>query len=173
MNDQNKTASDMAILNTMRPDWKERFVDFNGIVPESEPVFIIRAQDQFASDIMELYLQKAESAGCTPPMIKSLRNLKSAIDHWPTKKIADGDFHIDAVSGDLKNGPAPGPPKEEESGFKVNYFRIVGVEHKTDQVEPAATDPATRPVSDIPPSQGQRPEVQPESPGPGDMGKPE
>ena len=58
MNDQNKTASDMAILNTMRPDWKERFVDFNGIVPESEPVFIIRAQDQFASDIMELYLHE-------------------------------------------------------------------------------------------------------------------
>ena len=39
-----------------RPDYQKRIVDLEHLIPEDEPVLLIRGQDEFASEMNEHYL---------------------------------------------------------------------------------------------------------------------
>lgn len=66
--------------------------DPRGLIPEDEPVFLIRGQDQFAAATLEFYAQQVELAGGEAPLVREqIARMKS----WPVKQFPTGpDQHL-------------------------------------------------------------------------------
>jgi hypothetical protein len=68
-----------------RPDY-DRIQDPANLIPEDEPVFLLRAQDHVAAEAVRFWasLQPGGSE-----LAKLARRHAEAMDAWPKKKIAD------------------------------------------------------------------------------------
>jgi hypothetical protein len=71
-----------------RPDY-ERFQDPAGLIPENEPVFIIRAKDRVSGDAVRAWANLAEADGAAENIVEAARNHARAMDAWPVKQIPD------------------------------------------------------------------------------------
>jgi len=65
-----------------RQDYNERVQDSAGIIPEAEPVFLLRAQDVTAPEVVEYWAYKAKHAGASLEVVKSAREQAEAMRRW-------------------------------------------------------------------------------------------
>lgn len=56
---------------------------------DPEPVFILRAQDIFATILVERWANMAEDAGCPASKVLAARTIARAMFEWRTKKLPD------------------------------------------------------------------------------------
>lgn len=64
--------------------------DPKGIIPEDEPVLLLRGQDVFAAPTARYWAEEAElSQKVDPKMIALVRDLADKMDNWPKKKVPD------------------------------------------------------------------------------------
>lgn len=54
-----------------------------------EPSFTLRGQDQFSSQLVDLWATFAETAGCPPEKIVSAKSTAEAMRQWPEKHLPD------------------------------------------------------------------------------------
>jgi hypothetical protein len=66
-----------------------RFQDPAGLIPEDEPVFLLRAQDANAAVIVRLYAQRAQLYGAAPEFVRRCLNWADVMEAWPNKKTPD------------------------------------------------------------------------------------
>ncbi len=59
-----------------------RIQDPDGLIPQSEPVFLLRGQDVFAPDSVRLWADQAETAGASPEIVASARAQADRMDRW-------------------------------------------------------------------------------------------
>jgi hypothetical protein len=64
-----------------RPDY-ERFQDPAGLIPQDEPVFLIRAQDITAAPTVRFWASQAEARGADPRMVKRVRAWADEIERY-------------------------------------------------------------------------------------------
>ncbi len=69
----------------------ERFQDPENKIPKNEPVFILRGQDMFASDLLRVYALMLEESeqGYTKEEINLIKDWAKEMDSWKTKKYPD------------------------------------------------------------------------------------
>ncbi len=58
-------------------------------IPKDEPVFLLRAQDELAADVVRFWCRRAYETGVDEKMIELAENHADLMDQWPTKKGAD------------------------------------------------------------------------------------
>jgi len=58
-------------------------------IPDDEPIFILRAQDELACEVVKFWIEKAEEAGVRSSKIAQARDLLEGMQRWPTKKLPD------------------------------------------------------------------------------------
>ncbi len=71
-----------------RPDYA-RIQDPAGLIPEDEPVFLLRGQDKFAANALRAYALIAETGGASKDIWESVREQAELMDAWPVKKMPD------------------------------------------------------------------------------------
>lgn len=71
-----------------RPDY-DRIQDPAGLIPEDEPVFLIRAQDENSAQTVRWYARRAESRGASPELIRMAREHADRMAAWPKHKVPD------------------------------------------------------------------------------------
>lgn len=71
-----------------RKDYDERIQDAAEIIPEDEPVVLLRAQDKLAIPALEYYAQLCEEHQ-SPEVAKRIRTHIEEMQLWPVKKIPD------------------------------------------------------------------------------------
>ena len=64
-----------------RTDYAE-IQDPSGLIPEEEPVFLLRAQDCVAPWVVRDWADLAEKAGASPDIVSAARGQASAMEHW-------------------------------------------------------------------------------------------
>jgi len=74
-------------LKHAREDYK-RIQDPSGLIPEDEPVFLLRGQDVLASDTIYFWADAAEKAGVDSKMVEAARNHAVAMDIWQAKHFS-------------------------------------------------------------------------------------
>ena len=69
-----------------------RIQDPAGLIPEDEPVFLIRGQDAVAPEAVEAWANLAETAGADQNIVEAARAQAKEMQHWGYKhgdKIPD------------------------------------------------------------------------------------
>lgn len=59
------------------------------LIPDDEPVFLLRAQDATAADTVRYWANQAEAAGAAPAILQAARSHADLMDAWPKKKVPD------------------------------------------------------------------------------------
>ena len=54
-----------------------------------EPVFLLRAQDELAGDVVRIWALRAEDIGVSRCKVNCARDRSTEMDDWPTKKLPD------------------------------------------------------------------------------------
>ena len=60
-----------------------------GKAADDEPVFILRAQDALAADIVDRWAEWALAVGCPLAKVQEARSLAQAMREWPVHKNPD------------------------------------------------------------------------------------
>ena len=60
-----------------------------GKAHEHEPVFVLRAQDALAADLVELWAIRARAASCPNDKVQEAMNLSEEMRRWPIRKNPD------------------------------------------------------------------------------------
>lgn len=60
-----------------------------GSAHDNEPVFVLRAQDSFAADLVERWANLAEASRCPVGKVLAARAVARAMFEWRTKKLPD------------------------------------------------------------------------------------
>ena len=65
-----------------RKDYQERIQDSTHIIPDDEPVFLIRAQDMLGPDIVDQWAEWAEEEGAKENIVKHAKEHAQAMRKW-------------------------------------------------------------------------------------------
>ena len=65
-----------------RKDYQERIQDSAHIIPEDEPVFLLRAQDKNAPDMVDLWADWAAEDNAEENIVKAARSHAEAMRKW-------------------------------------------------------------------------------------------
>lgn len=76
----------------------DRFQDPDKLIPEDEPVFLLRAQDKCAVEAVYHWANEAEQAGASDSIVLAARTHASAMKAWTKKKVPDMPSTIDVTS---------------------------------------------------------------------------
>lgn len=68
----------------------DRFQDPAGLIPENEPVFLIRGQDKVGADAVRGWARLNAIVGGDPELTEAAREHADRMEEWPKKKLADG-----------------------------------------------------------------------------------
>lgn len=60
-----------------------------GKADDDEPIFILRAQDALAADLVELWAIRAQAADCTHDKVLEAHRLADDMRRWPKRKNPD------------------------------------------------------------------------------------
>jgi len=71
-----------------RPDY-QRIQDPSGLIPQDEPVFLIRGQDKYAAMAVRHYARLVAAAGAPLNLVEACFAQADAMDAWPIKKTPD------------------------------------------------------------------------------------
>lgn len=66
-----------------------RIQDPAGLIPDDEPVFLLRGQDALAAKHVRDWAEHAELRGASPEIVKAARDQADRMDAWPKKKLPD------------------------------------------------------------------------------------
>jgi hypothetical protein len=55
----------------------------------TEPIFVLRAQDQTAPDLVREWARRAEALGTPAAKVTEARELAVRMERWPTRKVPD------------------------------------------------------------------------------------
>jgi hypothetical protein len=66
-----------------------RIQDPAGLIPEAEPVFLLRGQDRNAAAAVRVWAKLVEDDGGDPAIVAAARDHADAMDAWPKKKQPD------------------------------------------------------------------------------------
>lgn len=69
--------------------YNERIQDSKGIIPADEPVFLLRAQDKIAAQVVRYWAYLHEKNGGDSAHVAAVKEHAAKMDAWPIKKIAD------------------------------------------------------------------------------------
>jgi len=72
-----------------RADYNGRIEDNARLIPDDEPVFLLRGQDQFAAAAVLNYADLVERAGGDPNIVALSRQHAADMLAWPKKKLPD------------------------------------------------------------------------------------
>jgi hypothetical protein len=78
--DDHGSAPDVSVITT------------NGtvrVIPNDEPIFLIRGQDVAGGDAVRAWADLAEARGASPEIVQIAREHATKIDAWATKKVPD------------------------------------------------------------------------------------
>ncbi|HXK19943.1 MAG TPA: hypothetical protein VNG33_19165 [Polyangiaceae bacterium] len=67
----------------------DRIQDPAALIPDDEPVFLLRGQDKLAADVVLVYAAAAEAAGASPELVRLCREHAEKMKAWPKKKVPD------------------------------------------------------------------------------------
>jgi hypothetical protein len=67
----------------------QRIQDPAGLIPEDEPVFLIRGQDELAADVLEFYAEQAAKRGVDAGLIRRTLEQAKRMRVWPKHKKPD------------------------------------------------------------------------------------
>lgn len=68
----------------------DRIQDPAGLIPDDEPVFLIRGQDAIGAAAVEFWAGLNEGHGGDPTLTAQARKQAIKMLEWPTHKLADG-----------------------------------------------------------------------------------
>ncbi|RWX72527.1 hypothetical protein [Mesorhizobium sp. M2A.F.Ca.ET.039.01.1.1] len=71
-----------------RPDY-DRIQDPAGLIPEAEPVFLLRGQDKHAARLLRLYARAVRNDGGDEQLAALVEGHADRMDAWPVKKSPD------------------------------------------------------------------------------------
>jgi hypothetical protein len=71
-----------------RPDY-DRIQDPAGLIPENEPVFLLRGQDRYAALAVEFYANTVAANGGDKDLVQKTRDQVARMRNWPTHKEPD------------------------------------------------------------------------------------
>lgn len=86
-----------------RPDY-DRIQDPAGLIPDDEPVFILRAQDRVAPATVRFWARRAAEMFADPAMVQNARDQADAMEAWAKKKLPDLPATVDPDSRGQGNG---------------------------------------------------------------------
>jgi len=69
-----------------RKDYNRRIQDNEKLIPESEPVFLIRAQSPAAGDTLRYFAASIEDMGADRMVVHAIREHADKMDAWDKKK---------------------------------------------------------------------------------------
>mgnify|MGYP001591715744 CR=1 FL=1 len=72
-----------------RTDYDERIQDKAAIIPEDEPVFLIRGQDRLAARMVRHYADLLEGLGEPFDRVEKIRQHALTVHNWRPKKTPD------------------------------------------------------------------------------------
>lgn len=67
----------------------DRFEYINDKVPHDEPVFILRAKDILAADLVDTWAARAKRRGTPQAKIDEALKIAEAMAAWPGRKVPD------------------------------------------------------------------------------------
>jgi hypothetical protein len=67
----------------------DRIQDPAGLIPDDEPVFLVRASDAVAARTVRFWANEAESKGAAPNIVEAARRQAELMDAWPIHKVPD------------------------------------------------------------------------------------
>ena len=56
---------------------------------DSEPIFVLRAQDSLAAAVVRFWADQAEKAGANAAKIAEAREVADAMERWPSRRLPD------------------------------------------------------------------------------------
>lgn len=65
----------------------DRIQDPEGLIPENEPVFLIRAQDKVSAATVRDWANKAAIVGADPEIVDAALAHAQRMEEWPIKKV--------------------------------------------------------------------------------------
>ena len=72
-----------------RKDYTERIQDSTHLIPEDEPVFLIRAQDQISADAVRAWAHLHRINGGSDTAYELAMAHADKMESWPKHKVAD------------------------------------------------------------------------------------
>lgn len=91
-----------------RSDYDDRIVDLEDLIPEDEPVFLLRGQDRFAMRALRAYAIAARDAGC-PEVGERARRQADRMAEWQARvdpKVPDlPEGALDTMIADAVSSP--------------------------------------------------------------------
>ena len=69
-----------------RSDYNERIQDSAGIIPEDEPVFLIRAQDKVSADAVRAWAHLHRVNGGSDPVYEAVMRHADRMEAWPEEE---------------------------------------------------------------------------------------
>ena len=72
-----------------RDDYNDRIQDSACIIPDDEPVFLIRGQDKVSASAVRWWAKLNDQAGGDPKLSRLARAQAKRMSKWPVKKAAD------------------------------------------------------------------------------------
>lgn len=66
-----------------------RIQDPAGLIPDDEPVFLLRGQDIHAAEIVRAYANSVEACKGDPEIVRLAREHADVMDAWKNKKSPD------------------------------------------------------------------------------------
>lgn len=65
-----------------RSDYQERIQDSANLIPEDEPVFLLRAQDVVAPEVVSYWIELAKDSGALPNIIEAAKKHVGLMVEW-------------------------------------------------------------------------------------------
>jgi hypothetical protein len=56
---------------------------------DTEPIFVLRAQDRLAAAVVRFWADEAQKAGANAAKIAEAREVADAMEQWPSRKVPD------------------------------------------------------------------------------------
>lgn len=69
-------------MKHVRADYNERIQDSAGLIPDDEPVFLVRGQDLAALATIDAWIDEARRVGAEPEMIESGFHHRDVVEAW-------------------------------------------------------------------------------------------
>lgn len=67
----------------------DRIQDPAGLIPEDEPVFLLRGQDRAAAAAVRYWAETAGAFGASPEILQAARDQAGRMERWRTHKVPD------------------------------------------------------------------------------------
>lgn len=69
-------------MNFGRDDYSKNFIDSNGLIPENEPVFLLRSTDKFSPRLLLMWAMEVRLAGGDPQMAEAVEAQAQKMIEW-------------------------------------------------------------------------------------------